>query len=131
MMVCASASVNYDNDNSLLTYMKMYNTSILSLGDASSKVEDNLISKYKLSNIDIFKLSHHGSKTSSSYYFVDRLNPNLVIISSGKNNKFKHPSKETIDTLNKLSIDYLNTQDVGTIEFVIDRDKYNYFTYVP
>ena len=122
---------NNENDNSLLTYMKMYNTSILSLGDASSKVEDNLISKYKLSNIDIFKLSHHGSKTSSSYYFLDRLNPNLVIISSGKNNKFKHPSKETIDTLNKLSIDYLNTQDVGTIEFVIDRDKYNYFTHVP
>ena len=120
-----------ENDNSLLTYMKIYNTSILSLGDASSNVEDSLINKYKLSNIDIFKLSHHGSKTSSSYYFLDRLNPNLVIISSGKNNKFKHPSKETIDTLNKLSIDYLNTQDVGTIEFVIDRDKYNYFTYVP
>ena len=128
--------LNYDvydneNDNSLLTYMKMYNTSILSLGDASSKVEDNLISKYKLSNIDIFKLSHHGSKTSSSYYFLNSIKPNIVIISSGRNNKFKHPSKETIDTLNKLSIDYLNTQDVGTIEFVIDRDKYNYFTYVP
>lgn len=126
--------LNYDvydneNDNSLLTYMNIYNTSILSLGDASSKVEDSLINKYKLSNIDIFKLSHHGSKTSSSYYFLNSIKPNIAIISSGRNNKFKHPSKETIDTLNKLSINYLNTQNEGSIEFIIDRDGYRYVNY--
>ena len=126
--------LNYDvydneNDNSLLTYMNIYNTSILSLGDASSKVEDSLINKYKLSNIDIFKLSHHGSKTSSSYYFLNSIKPNIAVISSGRNNKFKHPSKETIDTLNKLSINYLNTQNEGSIEFIIDRDGYRYVNY--
>ncbi|MBE6145176.1 MAG: DNA internalization-related competence protein ComEC/Rec2 [Firmicutes bacterium] len=126
--------LNYDvydneNDNSLLTYMNIYNSSILSLGDASSKVEDSLINKYKLSNIDIFKLSHHGSKTSSSYYFLNSIKPNIAVISSGRNNKFKHPSKETIDTLNKLSINYLNTQNEGSIEFIIDRDGYRYVNY--
>ena len=126
--------LNYDvydneNDNSLLTYMNIYNSSILSLGDASSKVEDSLINKYKLSNIDIFKLSHHGSKTSSSYHFLNSIKPNIAVISSGRNNKFKHPSKETIDTLNKLSINYLNTQNEGSIEFIIDRDGYRYVNY--
>lgn len=120
-----------ENDNSLLTYMKIYDTSILTLGDASSNVEEDLLDKYKLGNIDILKLSHHGSKTSSSYKYLSNVNPKIAIISSGRNNRFNHPSKETIDTLEKLSIDYLNTQTSGTIEFIIKKNSYRYKVYVP
>ena len=120
-----------ENDNSLLTYMKIYSTSILSLGDASSKVEEKLISKYRISNIDIFKLSHHGSKTSSSYKFLNSIKPKIGVISSGRNNRFNHPSKETINTLNKLSINYLNTQEEGSIKFVIGKDGWKYEFYEP
>ena len=119
-----------ENDNSLLTYMKIYSTSILSLGDASSKVE-KLISKYRISNIDIFKLSHHGSKTSRSYKFLNSIKPKIGVISSGRNNRFNHPSKETINTLNKLSINYLNTQEEGSIKFVIGKDGWKYEFYEP
>ena len=120
-----------ENDNSLLTYMKIYDTSILTSGDSSSKVEEDLLDKYKLSNIDILKLSHHGSKTSSSYKYLSNVNPKIAIISSGRNNRFNHPSSETIETLEKLSIDYFNTQTSGTIEFIIKKNSYRYKVYVP
>lgn len=120
-----------ENDNSLLSYMKIYNTSILSLGDASSIVEDDIIDKYKLNNIDILKLSHHGSKTSSSYKFLNKISPTIAVISSGRNNRFNHPSSETLSNLSKLKLDYLNTQDSGTIEFIIWKDGYRYRVYEP
>ncbi len=120
-----------ENDNSLLSYMKIYNTKIINFGDASSKVEDDIIDKYKLSNIDILKLSHHGSKTSSSYTYLSNINPKIAVISSGRNNRFNHPSSETLENLNKLKINYLNTQSSGTIEFIVGRKGYKYRVYEP
>jgi competence protein ComEC len=110
-----------ENDNSLLTYMIIYNTSILSLGDASSIVEDNLINKYKLSNIDIFKVSHHGSKTSSSNMFINEIKPYYSVISVGSNNRYGHPNKEVLNNLNESKI-YRTDQD-GSIMFKIKRDN--------
>ena len=88
-----------ENDNSLLTYMKIYDTSIISFGDASFKVEEDIINKYYLSDIDILKVSHHGSKTSSSREYIDVINPKYSVISVGRNNKFGHPNEEVLDNL--------------------------------
>lgn len=122
---------NDENADSVLTYMNIYNTQILSFGDATKEAENDVISKYNLNDIDILKLSHHGSKTSSSEYFLSIVKPKIGVISSGKNNKFNHPSKETIDTLNKLNIFYLNTQTSGTVEFVINKNSVTYNEYKP
>lgn len=122
---------NDENADSVLTYMKIYDTTILSLGDATSQAEDDLLNKYSLSNIDVLKLSHHGSKTSSSEYFISNVNPRFGIISSGRSNRFNHPSSETISTLNKYKIKYLNTQTSGTIEFVIKKNGVTYNEYKP
>ncbi|MBR6821372.1 MAG: DNA internalization-related competence protein ComEC/Rec2 [Bacilli bacterium] len=126
--------LNYDvydneNDNSLLTYMNIYNTSILSLGDASSKVEDSLINKYKLSNIDIFKLSHHGSKSSTSKLFIDSINPKYSIISVGKKNRYGHPNKDVLGNLNNTNL--YRTDYNGSIKFTIKKNKVLVNTYVP
>jgi len=122
---------NDENSNSLLTLIKIYDTKIISFGDAPQKVEDDVTLKYNLKDINILKLSHHGSKTSSSEFFLDRLNPDIAIISSGRNNRFHHPNKETINNLKKLQIDYLNTQTSGTIEFVINKNNVTYNEYRP
>ena len=116
-------------DNSLLTYMKIYNTSILSLGDASSIVENNLINQYKLSNIDIFKVSHHGSKTSTNKEFIDVINPKYSVISVGKNNRYGHPNKEVLNNLEDSKI-YRTDQD-GSIMFKIKKDNIKIKTYAP
>ena len=59
------------------------------MGNAGVEVEEDLIEKYNLEDIDVLKVGHHGSKTSSGKKFIDEINPKYSVISVGKNNKLK------------------------------------------
>ena len=85
------------------------------------KVEKAIISKYNLPNIDVFKVGHHGSKTSSSIGFIDDINPKYSVISVGKNNRYGHPNKEVLDNLIDTKI-YRTDQD-GSIMFKIKNNE--------
>lgn len=124
-------TLNYDNenDNSLITYLKYQNYSFLFMGDASVKVEDNLIKQYQLGQVDFLKVGHHGSKTSTSLAFVNMINPKYALISVGRKNKYGHPNKEALENL-KNSIIY-RTDILGTLEFAIVNDKVTVKNYSP
>lgn len=109
-----------ENDNSNIMLININNHKILFLGDAYQTQEIEIINKYKLENITIVKVGHHGSKTSSNETFFKLINPIISIISSGRNNPFNHPSKETIDMFNRNKYKYFNTQTSGTIFFTIN-----------
>ena len=79
------------------------------------------IEKYNLKYIDVLKVGHHGSKTSSSKTFIDEINPKYSVISVGKNNRYGHPNKEVLDNL-EYSMIYRTDQD-GSIMFKIKNDK--------
>ena len=96
-----------------MIYTKLYNTSLLLMGDASIEVEHNIIKEYNLENIDILKVGHHGSKTSTSEYFINTINPKYSIISVGKNNRYGHPNKEVLSNLKNTTI--LRTDVNGSI----------------
>ena len=102
------------NEDSLSVTFKLANKRWLFTGDLGREGEREIQSRYSL-QVDYFKLGHHGSKTSSDPDFLKQLNPQLVFISSGRNNRFGHPHQETLKTLKELGIPYLNTQDSGTI----------------
>ena len=110
-----------ENDNSSVIYTKLNNYKFLFMGDAGVEVEEDLIEKYNLQNIDVLKVGHHGSKTSSSKEFIDEINPKYSIISVGKNNRYGHPNKEVLENLNELKI-YRTDQD-GSIMFKIKNNK--------
>ena len=110
-----------ENDNSSVIYTKLNNYKFLFMGDAGVEVEEDLIEKYNLQDIDVLKVGHHGSKTSSSKKFIDEIEPKYSIISVGKNNRYGHPNKEVLDTLNDSKI-YRTDQD-GSIMFKIKKDK--------
>lgn len=118
-------SVLYDNenDNSLVLLVVINNLKFLLMGDASIKVEKNLITNYDLSDVDVLKVGHHGSKSSSSKEFIDEINPKYAIISVGENNRYNHPSNEVLDNL-KNSIIYRTDKD-GTILFKISDNKFD------
>ena len=86
------------------------------MGDASEKSEKEIMKDYDIGKVDILKAGHHGSKTSSSEEFIKEIKPKLVLISAGKDNKFSHPNKETLDTLEKYKIKYLITFKEGSIK---------------
>ena len=73
-----------------------------------------------LSDVDILKLSHHGSKSSSSEEFLKMLSPKISLISAGVNNRYHHPSKEVVSRLDELGIPHMCTQDYGRLHLYID-----------
>ncbi|MBQ9392109.1 MAG: ComEC/Rec2 family competence protein [Lachnospiraceae bacterium] len=74
----------------------------------------------ELSNIDILKVSHHGSKSSSCEEFLKMLSPKISLISAGVNNRYHHPSNEVIERLDELGIPHMCTQDYGRLHLYID-----------
>jgi len=108
-----------ENDASQIVRIKAFEKTFLLMGDASKKVEEELSSYWK--QTDVIKLGHHGSNTSSGKEFLKKINPLYAIISAGKQNRYNHPSKETIDTLNKLKIPFYETSKGGTIQFKITK----------
>ena len=110
-----------ENDNSSVIYTKINNHKFLFMGDAGVDVEEDIIKKYNLQNIDVLKAGHHGSKTSSSKEFIDSINPTYSIISVGKNNRYGHPNKEVLNNLEDSEI-YRTDQD-GSIMFKLKNNK--------
>jgi len=116
-----SGKYDNENDNSNVIYLKYNEIKFLFMGDASTVVEQDLLSKYNLKDIDFLKIGHHGSKTSSSKEFITKTNPKYSIISVGKNNRYGHPNKEVLENLKDSKI-YRTDQD-GSIMFKIKNNK--------
>ena len=111
----------YENDNSSVIYTELNDHKFLFMGDAGVEVEEDLIEKYNLQNIDVLKVGHHGSKTSSGEVFIDSINPKYSVISVGKNNRYGHPNASVLDNLENSKI-YRTDQD-GSIMFKIKNNK--------
>ena len=118
-----------ENDNSSVIYTKLNNHKFLFMGDAGVEVEEDLIEKYNLQDIDVLKVGHHGSKTSSSKKFIDEIEPKYSIISVGKNNRYGHPNNEVLNNIKDSKI-YRTDLD-GSIMFKIKNDKFKIETCSP
>ena len=116
-----SGDYDNENDNSSVIYTELNNYKILFMGDASVEVEEDLLEKYNLRNIDVLKVGHHGSRTSSSKEFIDEIEPKYSVISVGRNNRYGHPNKEVLDNLKDSKI--YRTDDDGSIVFKIKSNK--------
>ena len=110
-----------ENDNSNVIYTELNGYKFMFMGDASTTTEKEILDKYNLSDVDVLKVGHHGSKTSSSREFINEVNPNYSIISVGKNNRYGHPNKEVLDNLKNSKI--YRTDEDGSIMFKIKNNK--------
>lgn len=111
-----------ENDNSNVIYTELSGYKFMFMGDASSiTTEKEILNKYNLPDIDVLKVGHHGSRTSSSKDFINEINPKYSIISVGKNNRYGHPNKEVLNNLENSKI-YRTDQD-GSIMFKIKNNK--------
>ena len=106
-----------ENDNSNVIYTELNGYKFMFMGDASVTTEKEILDKYDLSDVDVLKVGHHGSKTSSSREFINEVNPNYSIISVGKKNRYGHPNKEVLETLKDTKI--YRTDIDGSIMFKI------------
>ena len=110
-----------ENDNSNVIITELDGYKFMFMGDASVTTEKEILDKYNVPDIDVLKVGHHGSKTSSSKEFINEINPKYSIISVGKNNRYGHPNKEVLNNLSDSKI-YRTDQD-GSIMFKIKNNK--------
>ena len=110
-----------ENDNSNVIYIELDGFKFMFMGDAGVDKEKDILERYNLSDIDVLKVGHHGSKTSSSKKFINEINPKYSIISVGKNNRYGHPNKEVLDNLEDSKT--YRTDIDGSIMFKITNNK--------
>ena len=101
------------NDQSLVMYVQLPACSLLLTGDASTQVESDLSSQLQNLDVDILKVSHHGSRSATSSQFLNDITPSIAMIGVKKNNLYHHPSDEVIERLQRKKITILRTDQDG------------------
>lgn len=96
-----------------------------SAGSITSEIEE-----VNLSGVDVLKVGHHGSNSSSSKVFLEAVSPRLALISSGIGNRYGHPHEETIERLSGVGANILNTQDTGAITLWTDGNHLKISRYI-
>lgn len=98
--------------------------SMLLTGDAESGIERQLLSSVPLSafNVDILKVGHHGSKTSTTQELVDAATPASSFVSVGEGNSYGHPTDEVLARLTKSQV--FRTDTMGTVVFRLDGNSW-------
>ena len=84
-------------------------------GDAEKEAEEDILDTGEDISADVYKASHHGSKTGSSDEFLDKVNPTYAVISCGEGNKYGHPSAQTLNNFRSRGIKTFRTDNQGTI----------------
>lgn len=114
------------NAASIISRFDAEGASVLFTGDAPLSVEKYLTNNYrKYLDVDVLKLGHHGSRTSTSEVFLRATTPELALISAGRDNSYGHPHKEVTDFLTRLGISSLSTQTEGTVTLQAMGDRWS------
>ncbi len=103
--------------------------SVLFTGDIGEEQEQLLVARGLLTDINVLKVAHHGSKYSSCEEFLKAVSPEYAVISSGEGNRYGHPHAETIERLELSGCEILQTQDSGQITFYYEKEKWRWNTY--
>jgi len=123
------------NDTSIIIHLSFNKNKFLFTGDATKSIEKKLTEKGIYLRSDILKIGHHGSKTSTSEEFIEKVLPKTAIISVGgeremvpncdnkERNIYGHPNCEVLERLKKFGINVLRTDEYGDIKIISDGEK--------
>ena len=103
------------NEESLVTLYVNGQDKFLFTGDAEKGTENEILSL--VPDVDVLKVGHHGSRSSTTQKFLDKVNPKYAIITVGKDNKYHHPHRDVMDKLKTKKIEVHRTDECGTIIF--------------
>jgi beta-lactamase superfamily II metal-dependent hydrolase len=122
------ASIKSINDVSIGTFLQVGRYKTLLMADIEKESELALISTRVLGDIDILKAGHHGSKSSTTLPFLSRIQPEYVVISAGKHNRYNHPHPEVMDRLAIFRSKIYRTDEDGDIEWVTNGRQFYWKT---
>ncbi len=111
-----------ENNQSIVFLLDYKDKTFLFTGDIEEEIEYKLLRSFQLSDIDVLKVAHHGSKTSTSIRWLESLTPTFAVISAGKNNLYGHPSADILERLHSMKTNVMRTDLQGAISFLIDKN---------
>ncbi|MDO1605309.1 DNA internalization-related competence protein ComEC/Rec2 [Lactobacillus sp. YT155] len=118
-----------ENEDSMVLKTTINHKSWLFTGDLPRDKELEVVKKFH-PQIDYLKVGHHGSKTASDPDFIRAIHPQIAFISVGRKNRYGHPNKETIETLEKQQVKILKTSEYGMIKWNYWFNDYNIETFL-
>ncbi len=108
------------NNTGVVTHLAYGTHSFLFTADIDEAVEKRLLTHAKIAPVTVLKVAHHGSKTSSDIHFLRATSPQIAVISSGKGNRYGHPSSDVLARVASVHAQLFRTDQAGTIGFVSD-----------
>ncbi len=108
------------NDNSIALLLTYGDTRFYFEGDAGEEEEEQILSSKADVGADVYKIGHHGSKTSTTDEMLDAVNPACAVISAGEGNRYGHPHAEVLNKLRSAGIKTFRTDEQGTVVAVSD-----------
>jgi len=121
------------NGESQVLKMDYGDCHMLFTGDMGEREEQILLEKKKdplLSEVNVLKTAHHGSKYSSSQSFLDAVSPVWAVISYGQGNSYGHPHKEVLERFNERSVTVFGTGMSGAVRLETDGTRIRFSTFV-
>ncbi|MBD8069217.1 DNA internalization-related competence protein ComEC/Rec2 [Bacillus sp. PS06] len=119
------------NNQSIVIYTELGGVRWLFTGDLEVEGERALVSRFPKLEVDILKVGHHGSNTSTTAPFLDQLNPKIGLISVGENNRYNHPHPELINRLKSANMKIYRTDLNGAITFRFTKKKGTFSVMIP
>ena len=120
------------NENSMVLKMSYGEFDMLFTGDIGSEQEKDILNESTdvLTDVEVLKSAHHGSKNSNCDEWLTKISPTLTLFSAGKNNRYGHPSKETIERMEENDLSYICTIDSGQITIKPkENGRFSIYTY--
>ncbi|MBY0374881.1 MAG: ComEC/Rec2 family competence protein [Bryobacteraceae bacterium] len=108
------------NNDSLVLLVRYGERRFLLAGDAENAVESRILEQHQLDHIDVLKVGHHGSRTSTSEPLLDATRPAFALISAGRFNRFRHPHPMILARLESRGVRILRTDRQGLVTFRTD-----------
>lgn len=103
------------NNESIVIKVNFGSSSFLFTGDGEDISEKEMLSKGFDIKSDVLKIGHHGSASSTTQEFLEKVSPKYAVVSVGVDNSYGHPHKETMDRLKSKDISVYRTDESGTI----------------
>ena len=108
------------NASSIILLLTYGESTFLFTGDSPKSIEEYVVSANSSFDIDVLKVGHHGSKTSTSEEFLSAVDPEYGVISAGKDNRYGHPHTEVTDVLEDAGMETFLTAEDGAVTFYSD-----------
>jgi len=116
------------NNSSIVLKLVFQKIKFLFTGDIENKVEKILVEQNQNLKANVLKVAHHGSRTSTSQIFLEKVNPQIAVISVGRHNRYGLPYKKILERLEEIGVLIYRTDFLGDIYFLTDGQRIQVLT---